>query len=240
MCELSSTQMVQIGDAVVIRSNGVFQWVSLILPRIIDMCKNGKAFRQLLKGLIEIPQELNKLYSDIISRLDEQSRSRKLFQWVCFARRPMTVSEIRCAMNVDAGGPQTYEDCRKLDDFVETDEQMELQLPNLSGGLVEVRAFREFHIIQFVHQSVNDYLLLKGFYRLGLSQEENVSGLAHFQISRSCLRCIIYDEATLLPIKASDGSIDGESWRTIVSQEWPILTYAALHWIWHAQAVETH
>jgi hypothetical protein len=232
-------------------SNGVFQWVALVVPKIFWMHETGKSPRQLLQTLEETPQELDNLYEKILQGLSSKEDSLKLFQWICFSRKPLSIPELRCAMNVDANHDyRSYEQWRALPKFIETDKQMEKQIRSLSGGLAELKAHvgmsdedsaddnddrKENQFVQFVHQSVKDFLISKGFCHFTNSelQKPNSSstdiaiGRAHFELSRSCVRYISMKEILLSPSKARE-----------LAREFCLLRYATTNWISHAEAAE--
>ena len=60
------------------RSNGVFQWVRLVIPRILALREEGMTIRQVRQELEKIPNDLKGLYGDIIQNLKRRGDSRSL------------------------------------------------------------------------------------------------------------------------------------------------------------------
>src|SRR5205814_4077080 len=78
--------------------------------------------------------------------------------------------------------PSQYS-CQESNGFVKDDKHMEKRIIGLSGGLAEVR----HHKVQFIHQSVNDFLTTGGFRYLDPTSNEDLIGLGHHRLSRSCI-----------------------------------------------------
>lgn len=58
--------------------------------------------------------------------------------------------------------------CQQSKEFIKSDERMKKLIANLSGGLAEVRHHDQHsgspkRVVQFIHQSMNDFLLKDGF-----------------------------------------------------------------------------
>ena len=188
-----------LSDRIEAQSEWVFQWVVLVIPRIVGMCHEGKTLSQCLNILQQIPQDLDTLYETIMQSLKTRGKARsiKLFQWICFALRPLSVAELRCAMNVDSNPSyHSFEDWKKLPGYIETDRQMEKQLRSLSGGLAEWEDHEDERVAQLVHQSVDDYLISKGFYHFDTSLDsiDKVVGCSQVRLSRSCIVYFAMDE----------------------------------------------
>ena len=88
---------------IVDRSEGNFLWVVFATRRIINKHYEGKTQRQLEATFREMPQELDNIYDDILQRLPEREKLRSimLFQWICFAQRPLEIAELRNAKTIN-------------------------------------------------------------------------------------------------------------------------------------------
>ncbi|KAI9760567.1 MAG: hypothetical protein M1840_002382 [Geoglossum simile] len=197
-------------DKIEAQSNRVFQWAALVIPQ-------------------NIPLELDDLYETIIRSLDVEDlpRSVRLLQWICFARRPLSLRELRCAMNVDTSSSyRSFSECRDLPNYIETDKHTEKHLQDLSGGLTEVKRHQEDTVVELIHQSVSDYLTIKGFRSLdsSLDSTDKAIGCAHVQLSTSCILYFTMDEITKPLISCMD--------------KHPFLEYAVTSWLPHAQVAE--
>jgi len=245
--DLNPEERKSLQNSIETRSEWVFQWVVLVLRRIVGMCSDGKTLCQCLEALLRTPQDLNDLYETIIQSLNgrDPGQSLKLLQWICFALRPLSIAELRCAMNVDANPAyQSFQECKKLPAYIETDTQMEKQLLSLSGGLAEWKNHKHQRVAQLVHQSVNDYLISKGFYQFDISlvSINRSVGCSHVRLSQSCIVYFTMDE---IKSRHDDLTIENQrltSWeedtRKNLSKEYPFLEYAVHSWMLHAQVAE--
>ncbi|MCJ1344209.1 hypothetical protein MMC31_002412 [Peltigera leucophlebia] len=230
-------------DEIFERSSCIFQWVVVVLDRAIWQHREGYSLPYILRQLYETPADLDSLYQDILQELNKnkqnRSRSLKLMQWICFARRPLSLTELRFAMIVDsATSYASLEQCQLSPDFVEDDEKMGKQLKSLSGGLAEVRVHANKPVAQFIHQSVTDHIIKGGFQILDtLSESKDISiGLAHVQLSRSCIRYFSMDE--LRESVSKEGQIIGRLQR--FKFEFPFIEYTTNFWLDHAKMAEEY
>lgn len=197
-----------IEQKIVDRASGVFQWAVLVTREIVEMLQGGDPLKLVRERVEKIPDELNGLYSRILGKIDVKVRESALLllQWVCFAATPLSLEELRLAMAVsDYGTSQGYDSSDSSDDcyqhgslehlcdsseYVDTDQQMRKRSVRLSKGLVEVIDSR----VQFIHQTVKDYLLQGGLESLYTQPPSSIPGDAHFKISRSCIKYIFMEE----------------------------------------------
>ena len=72
------------------RTSGIFQWVVLVVPILVQLLAKGNSMRKVQKRLRETPIELNDLYAKILHdlRRNDRQNSLKQLQWMCFAKRP--------------------------------------------------------------------------------------------------------------------------------------------------------
>ena len=85
------------------RSAGNFQWVVLVTYRVIQSYKSGKSLTAICALIQRLPSELANLYEEIIGRTepDDMAQTLHLFQWICFAFRPLKLQELREAVALD-------------------------------------------------------------------------------------------------------------------------------------------
>src|SRR5271155_4172669 len=219
----------ELETTIVNKAKGVFQWVVLVVPSVLDLHWDGKSMKAIRQEIRKIPAALDSLYRDILERIRDRSQSLQLMQWICFAKRPLLLEELRFAMAIDADTPcSSLRECQESEAYANSNNEMEKRVKSLSGGLAEVREQENQKIAQFIHQSVNDYLIQSGLQRLDSSSENSVIGRAQFRLSRSCIKYITMREVL------SCSSEDGQDFE----RRFPFLRYAATHWISHAEVVE--
>ncbi|KAF6238464.1 hypothetical protein HO173_003431 [Letharia columbiana] len=240
------------------KASSIFQWVVLVIPIIIKSQQDGENVRKIRQEIEKIPSELSDLYEHILSPIKEQKQKGavQLMQWVCFAERSLSLEELRFAMVVDVTNElKSLQDYKDSVDFAETDEQMRLRVTSYSGGLAETVKVANKHIVQFIHQSVKDYLIEGGLQKLdtsffhdvngylrrgGLpsldeSLSNDVVGLAHFRISRSCVKYVTLEEV-LGDVERYDRP-EARRGAGEVHRRFPFLRYAN-KWTSHAEIVE--
>ncbi len=249
------SELASLEKAIEGRSQHVFQWVVLVVSNLVWLHAEGNTLRQLLDYIKQIPAELHSLYADILQTLvsKQPARSLKLFQWVCTAERTLSISEMRCAMSVDATlsmSGKTLQEWAALDDYIETDAQMKRLLVSLSGGLVELTSFG----VQLIHQSVLDFLLEKGFAALASynpitgdsitsptnqitlpTDQDTFLATGHHRLARSCLvyyLAIRREHLTRFHLFRAEDIVD-------LARQHPLLEYAVQNWLVHASRAET-
>ena len=228
-----------IGSAIIDRAQGVFQWVVLVLPEVIKDHKKGKNLHRIQQNILKIPTDLSKLYKELLTGFDEDDlrQSIKLFQWICFAERPLSLRELQHALAIDAETPcHSITTLLESADYIETEDSMERRVKDLSRGLAEVKQSKYYRqrVVQLIHQSVNDYLVEIGLKVLQASIGGQAALSAHFQLSRSCIR---YLAIALRPDRTLD-ECDYENEDPFDESSFPLLRYAASFWIPHVQRVE--
>jgi len=150
-------------------------------------------------------------------------------QWVCLAKRPLSLTELRFAMASDWPNPlcrphRLHYELEKSKEFVESDERMETWVRTLSGGLVEVKHQKNKRMVQLIHQSVNDFLIQNGLHIL--SSNGSSVGQGHHRLSRCCINYTTLEDVRKM---AQRGLI----------QQLPFLEYAVTSWVWHAERAES-
>lgn len=202
----TSTVPDTIPEIITRRASGVFLWTRLVIDRIIDLQREGSGWKEIEAEINIIPDDLHGLYQDLVKSMNKRSDSLKLIQWICFAQRPLSLAELRWAMIIDA--KCTYRSSQECQGDIVDDDSMKRQIQTLSCGLAEiVPASDEYslslnkgshikEVIQFIHQSVNDFFVEKGLSTLDTvsNSTESAIGNAHYQLSRTCIRYFAMEE----------------------------------------------
>lgn len=239
------TSWSEVEDDVVNKASGVFQWVSLIVPLIIRYHGEGQSFAYIREKLNKVPRELGDVYEYVLTNIIEPQnleRTLLLMQWICFAERPLSVTELRYAINSDPTVDCLQSEvCNNLRDFVENDTSMVRQIKALSGGLAEVNRHENETTVQCVHQSVDDFLRSTGLKFLFSAirdteentalSDEDIIGQSQNRLSRSCINYLILDE-----VLHCDLNMD----RSTMVVKLPFIDYATRLWPRHAGKAESH
>ncbi|RGP63215.1 ankyrin repeat [Fusarium longipes] len=136
-------------------ADGNFLWDTLVTARAVSMYRSGKP--ELLGEVQKIPRNITQIYESTINKLvkENPAMSLRFFQWVCFAKTPLRIQELRWAINI-VPHPfyKTYKDIPGSF-WGETDQEMEKLVRTLSGGLAKVGNSKR---VVFIHFSDRHYL----------------------------------------------------------------------------------
>ncbi|KAI9892895.1 MAG: hypothetical protein M1814_001054 [Vezdaea aestivalis] len=218
------------------RASGVFLWVVLVVQSLNKAFDHGK-LEAVQDRLREIPNELHELFEDMLKRDTENMEDLVLLlQWVLFARRPLQPVELYFAI-------MSLEDSTVLQPWVsdpERDQAIERSILCCSKGLVQISKAKD-HNVQFIHESVRDFLLDGGLASLDSTLSSNLIGASHDRLKQCCYRYLsadtlqresVFDD---LPVAKSS---DARDLRIRVSLKFPLLDYVIQQMFEHAEAGE--
>ncbi|KAJ4865462.1 ankyrin repeats (3 copies) domain-containing protein [Trichoderma breve] len=216
---------ITIPDLIIDRASGVFLWAELVVKLVIDLGLNGDGPAKIMAAVHSIPKGLDELYERLIRNMTPASL--KLIKWVCFATRPLSVSELRWAMAVRADY-SSLNACQNAEDYIPDDDRMKKQIVKLSRGLAEVTTGDDL-IVQFIHQSVKDFFIDMGLSKLveeivGDSTSPYAAiGVSHLELSKACIQYFAMEEVVQLTNYE----------RQKLYTEFPFLRYAISSWVAH-------
>ncbi|KAH8592557.1 ankyrin repeat-containing domain protein [Bisporella sp. PMI_857] len=216
-------------ETIVKEAHGVFQWAALVVGMLVKWHNHGKLVKEIRKLLAEVPKQLSEVYKHILTVIDKEDNQQtlRLMRWVLLAERPLTVEEGRFAMYLPDKEILAPRSSVELE--LPTINMMVKQIVSLSGGLIECKEHKKSQIIQFIHQSVNDFLSREGLGLLDVTSRENSIGQGHHQLSLICANYMKITEMDNL----SDLSINAiKAWL-------PFMDYAVRSWFLHAEKAET-
>lgn len=238
---LSDPERSYIEEVVRKRSQGVFQWVVLVLQQAIEAKLHGDS-EALRQAIDNVPESLYSLYASLLQKPDPPKRShrakqrQRLLCWLWQAGRPLRTREIQHALAFDhQSGHRSMSDYSRGKDFINF-QDIRASVLSLSRGLAHVKQFR----VSFVHESVKDFLSDEGMQLLLRPAEgETVAGVANFHISRSCLTYLRMSEVRE---QLGDPNLAGindferhpESRSAVeMKRRFPLLSYAWEYWVYH-------
>lgn len=150
-----------IPDLITERADGVFMWARLVVNRALGLDNEGAGLKKIEAMVNSIHPELDELYCGLVQSIDDKPASLKLIRWICFAKRPLSLDELRWALVVDvvdANYPcQSLQQCENAEDYTPDCDTMERKLKTLSCGLAEAVPSSDTRVVQFIHQSVKDF-----------------------------------------------------------------------------------
>ncbi|TRX89494.1 hypothetical protein FHL15_009663 [Xylaria flabelliformis] len=217
------------------KAAGVFMWVVLVVNVLNNEFERGRIFA-VKRRLQETPAELSELFKDILRRDNKNMADLLLsIQWILYAKRPMKLEEFYYA--VVAGLDPTRENLAQWNPEHITVEDMNRFVCSSSKGLAEITKSKA-QTVQFIHESVRDFLLKDGgIHDLWPNLEANFESLSHDQLKKSCYEYLLTDMSNCiadnqeLP-KAS--SREGKELRQQVAKKFPFLEYATQQVLYHA------
>jgi ankyrin repeat protein len=173
-----------------------------------------KEVKATLANLHNGEEALDKAYKEALLRIECQTvgdckLAKKVLSWISLAKRPLTVSEILCALAVEPDETAIDpENVPSIEDLV-----------SVCAGLVVVD--QESAVIRLVHYTTQEY-----FEKIGNAW--NPKGQLH--ISTTCLTYLAFDAF-------QDKRSSADFGRFLKKHQF--LDYAAKHWGHHASTVET-
>lgn len=185
----------QLKSEILSKAAGSFQWASLISELVIDTKEKGDSFKIALKTIQKAPRELELLYKSLLDikhgseSFHQRRKMLKLFQWVTFAARPLALEELQQALALGCNmTEQSTFEYKSKDTFIATCD-MNTKVKNLSRGLVRFVESKTGEVqAVLIHQSVFDFFVSGGLRLLATEVGTDITQLAHFQLSRSCLK----------------------------------------------------
>ncbi|KAF7195138.1 Ankyrin repeat domain-containing protein 50 [Pseudocercospora fuligena] len=228
----------QIRDEIANRASGVFQWAVLVTRRVLSL--RGESIGTILIEIENIPTELGDLYETMLDQLNESDRllALPLLRWITFANWPLSVSELRYAVAMDERKDIRFQsDLQSSRHWCENDHQMIRRVLRLSQGLVSLVTHESGKgVLQFDHESVQDYMSTRGIGFLETSNQTSppseILAMSHHHLTRICI-------CRLSAFDVVEGWVEkkGRNWRG-TAMCMPLLRYATENWMKHARIAE--
>ncbi|KAJ9642129.1 hypothetical protein H2204_002498 [Knufia peltigerae] len=222
------------------KANGVFMWAVLVIPILNDEYKSGR-IPAVKKRLQEIPDKLSDLFRTILRRDCANMNDLLLcLRWILFAKRPLRREEFYFAMW--AGLDPDSDAMAVWDSEHITVDDMNRFVLSSSKGLAELTKSKT-PTVQFIHESVRDFLLKdNGLCELWPDLENNLYSTSHDQLKDCCRTYLHVDVSGLIPSdqhlpKASSES--AKNLRQALTNKLPFLDYASRYVLCHADEAAT-
>jgi hypothetical protein len=173
----------------------------------VGLISKKRTRRDIISSLEELPEELDGVYDDIMSRIRSQERddvklATRILEWITFAKEPLKDITVQHAVaTVSKGTDIEDDDLILVDDLVST-----------CAGMVTLD--RESGIIRLVHYTTQKYL------------ESKLPG-AQYNIATSCLT---YLGLTIFGYHSTEGG-------SRVFKKYPLCRYAVKYWAVHSRVV---
>ena len=224
-----------IKEEILTRASGIFLWVALIVQILNKEYDHGRV-HALRRRLKEIPDGLDKLFDDILTRDRENTEELVLcLQWVLYAKQPLKREELYYA--ILSGTDHEMLSVSHPDGV--TVQDMERFILSCSKGLAETTKLKA-QTVQFIHESVRDFLLGKtGFNKLKLELRPSQS---QERLKQCCCIYMKADVSKYLPPSMAlpvASTFDGDL-RKLISKNFPFLEYAVRNVLFHADNADGH
>ncbi|KAL2816209.1 hypothetical protein BDW59DRAFT_153445 [Aspergillus cavernicola] len=177
------------------RAKGIFIWVVLVV-RLLNKAYDHGQMIGLERKLHQLPDDLSTLFKDMLTRDGGNiNATRIILQWMLFAKRPLGQEQLYFAV-LSGTDP---EDVGSLDPHNITPEIMAAFIVSCSKGLAEIVPSASTTTVQFIHETIRDFLLKEGGmqYLQGTSPY-SLLGSAHNSLRKCCLNYVISTHEILL------------------------------------------
>uniref|UniRef100_A0A093V688 Uncharacterized protein n=2 Tax=Talaromyces marneffei PM1 TaxID=1077442 RepID=A0A093V688_TALMA len=245
----------RIPNTIINYSAGSFMWAYLVLERVKSLYSRGFSKKEIEGSIAETPRDLERLYEDLFQNMLGNKNSLRLVYWICFAKEPLTLEELRWAMFIDANPTiKSLKDCKSARDFPCdcecldkcTCKVMERRVEALGHGLVEITDSND---VQFIHQSVQEFFidkmaLVRLYNRTSNSRPKDfdqVAREAQQSMAETCVRYCNMEElvaASGINTPGSKASLSTAGDR--LKKEFPFLNYAVTSWVNNKEETGSH
>ncbi len=210
------------------KSSLIFLWVVLVVE-ILNSEYPGKPIDRMRQRLKDIPPGLAALFELILSRDQEnQGLLRLCLQWILFAIRPLKPEELYCAVQFglkEEEGYSGYCDPEVLDS-----ESLEAFVRHASKGFAEVTR-NDSSEVQFIHESVRDFLFGKYEKQWSVVQDGNFRGQSHEVLRDCCLSQLVTPDERIPKLSTAQSTTS----RVDLKLNFPFLGYASRFILGHMQ-----
>ncbi|XXG96055.1 hypothetical protein Hte_002332 [Hypoxylon texense] len=228
----------EIAAEVLERSKHIFLWAALVVD-ILNK-EYDKGLNPTLERLKQIPDGLHRLFENILTRDNENIDELVLsLQWILFAKRPLRPEELYFAVQL---GLDPLNSSFWNQSYITTGTIDRFNL-NMSKGLTEVT--KKQSTVQFIHESVRDYLLREDGLRTLLKHRKDITGdvegFSNETLKEACLAQLkdAMEFEISIPIKLTKASSPMEtSLREETKAKFPLLEYAVNHVLSHANSAQ--
>jgi hypothetical protein len=228
------------------RSSGIFLWAVLVIRILREKYDDGAPLSQLMRSLSAVPDQLETLFTRILA--DSEKGTITAFQWMLYARKSPQPQNlyfaIKTSTNQLSTGEWNRDDAdqdsikrfitratRGLVEFIKKEEVFEDDFSDDDDDFDgdDNNSYKDPFTLQFIHESVREYLLQGGLASLTASNPSFVEGSAHAEIARCCLSYIQLDSSKYLQHSQTD---QFSSWFS--PERFPLHNYATFYLFKHA------
>ncbi len=241
--EDGSNRLLQFRRQILEKASGIFLWVVLVAQEVLNAQDSGATLSELQNIVRKVPSDLSGLYLHQLQSTKSEGRLQllRLLQCVFFAQRPLSPTELRYALALSTESFASYAEWSQSGGYVENDTQMEKRICEISRGLIEIKYTAHTTIVQFIHESVRDFLQASGFKFLLQPSCPNQTADGHDFMKRICLNYLKVRELEVIQ-SVADTLTEWEMEHQLPSplEDHPLLEYTVDHLFIHAARAEQH
>lgn len=229
------------------RAKGTFLWVVLVTQDLLHANAGGATLSELRNIVQGVPPDLSHFYQHQLqtTKIGDRERMLRLLQLVFYAQRPLSPTELRYALAFGSRAYASYAEWSQSSEYVRSDEQMGKRIREHSKGLVEIAqdSVRSRNaVVQFIHQSVKDFLTANGFSFLRDSERCTERADGHEFMKKACFNYLrIKDLEAVLEVDSRvNAQFDLRSHFSKLVNDHPLLEYMVEYIFEHAAKAEAH
>ncbi|KAK6540912.1 hypothetical protein TWF694_008296 [Orbilia ellipsospora] len=213
------------------KADGIFMWVVLVVEILNQAWENGD-IEAVLEKLQEVPSDIDEVFRALLEKDNlHKPRTVFMFQLVLFAGRPLDPQELYSAVLFGARKEATLPNKKSLAD----DEIINRFIISNSMGLIEIidaePPSKTFKTVQFIHQTVIDFLLRnRRLQSLDSELTQDFEALSHSKIASCCLKYIQMSDLSTLAAQAPTVSLILH-----FDTDYPFLRYTVWYIFYHAE-----
>ena len=220
------------------KADGTFLWVVLVIQELLNAYENGATLGELDEMLQRVPPDLWSFYQYQIQSTDNDDgyETLSLFQCIFYSLETLTVTELRYLLAFGREDFPSYSEWAQSRDYVTSDTQLEKRIRDKSKGLVEIieipydfeSSDKKRRGVQFIHQTVRDYLMKDGFKVLRGSEVPNDAASGYEFLKTACFNYLNIIDLQSIPVV----DFRFHTWRALerklpsISQDHPLLEFA--------------
>lgn len=242
----------EIRASLVEKSRGVFMWIVLVIDILNEDNAGGLPLSAAFKKLRKLPEDLSALFGEILRRHDSHMDEFIIaVVWILFATRPLTPKELEHAIWSDQADDEaadilcsdtsTTKSAKRLrqrcSDVSTTKEAIRLRqrVTKWSKGLAEVVTHEGSSVVQFIHESVRDFLLKdQGLVQVRPEVGPHIIHHGHEKLKRCCANYINSASIQNAINKATVDHVDLPG----ILENYSFLEYAVKNVFHHAEQAE--
>ena len=158
------------------KAKGTFLWVVLMVQELLSAHENGATLGELDRILQRVPPDLWSFYQHQIQNAehDDGCQILSILQCVFYSLEILTATQLRYLLAFGRESFSSLSEWKQSSDYIMSDTQLEKRIRDKSKGLVEIVEVNDYgftaltgpkkkKIVQFIHQTVRDFLVELGF-----------------------------------------------------------------------------